>query len=121
MFNTENIPFDYIIKKDGVVLHTGYASSYPGGGMVSINVNQLVEEYLSPEFDGDISEVDDEVVTNPKAYGVFNITDEGGNEYETYGFLGDWSYVDGWSGQTRHLMSQPINGHLDPRMKLMCS
>ena len=121
VFNTENIPFDYIIKKDGVVLHTGYASSYPGGGMVSINVNQLVEEYLSPEFDGDISEVDDEVVTNPKAYGVFNITDEGGNEYETYGFLGDWSYVDGWSGQTRHLMSQPINGHLDPRMKLMCS
>lgn len=116
-FATSDAVLDYLItNSDGEVLHTGYAKRMPDNTGVTINVNNIVEEYVTPDFDVDIRPVDDDVVTNSSGYQEFALR-SGSTVLETYGFLYDWSYEDRWSGQTEYLMTQAINGHCDSRMK----
>ena len=112
---------DFTIKKDGEWLHSGRAVAYPSENVAKLNINHFLEEDLNPEFGSDIREADDDVVTNPDAYGEFEVRDENDGLLEKYCVLYDWSYEDNWTGQTRYLMSDPINGHLDPRMRMMCT
>ena len=120
VFDAGITPFEYQIVNDDKVLHTGYASAYPSGGYARLNVNQTIEEYLNPEFGSDFSVVDDGIVTNPNAYIRFDIINLATNDrVESYGILYDWSYESNWAGEGEHLMTEPINGHLDPRMKAL--
>ena len=112
---------DFTIKKDGEWLHSGRAVAYPSENVAKLNINHFFEEDLNPEFGSDIREADDDVVTNPDAYGEFEVRDENDGLLEKYCVLYDWSYEDNWTGQTKYIMTNPINGHLDPRMRLMCS
>lgn len=117
-FKSSASTLDYLIRDDeSEIVHTGYANRMPDQTGVTININNRVEELLGPDFDLDIREADDDVIANGRAYRAFGIG-SGSTELETYGFLYDWSYEDyKWTGQTGYMMSEPINGHLDPRMR----
>lgn len=115
---------DFLIAdSDGNVLKDGYAKRMPDQTGITINVNNIVEEYVGCDFEGDIRMADDDVIPNPNGYRVFQVRErqDGGSTVwlENYGFLYDWSYEDRWTGQTEYAMTEPINGHIDPRMKTM--
>lgn len=116
-FKSSASTLDYLIRDDeSEIVHTGYAKRMPDQTGVTININTRVEELLGPDFDLDIREADDDVIPNGRAYRAFSLG-TGSTELESYGFLYDWSYEDRWTGQTGYFMTEPINGHIDPRMK----
>lgn len=105
----------------GTVIHQAYTKKMPGTTGVTLNINNKVDEYLKPDFDSDFSVVENEVIKNSKAfwnYGLYRDTIPE-SLLESYQFLYDWSYNEDWTGQTKYNMTEPINGHLDPRMKAL--
>ena len=128
-FDTQLDVLDYFIAdgSTGEIVHTGYAKRIPGETGVTIDVNRIVEEYLNPNFENivyadDILSIISEVVPNPEAYKNYTINDAATSAViETFGLLYDWSYEDAWNGENGYNMSNPINGHCDPRMKIFIS
>lgn len=102
---------DYDIKVSGETIHSGRAKSY-------ININNQCETFLNCDLNN-IDTVENEVVSNSDAYKEFTVQTPNGSD--VYGLLYDWSYDSDWTGQTKHNMSDPVNGHLDARMKMMSS
>lgn len=117
-YNTPDSILDYQLKEGDDVIHTGYSKRMPDKTGVTISINTRVEEYLNNDFHTDIRDIEDEVVLNEDAYKEYDMYTNS-NVVETYGLLYDWSYEDVWTGQTEYVMTNTINGHLDPRMKLM--
>ena len=108
--------FNYSIKTDGVSIYYGKAYCAPGEGGPLIQVNKICQNYLKnvlPDFRG----VDDQVFSNNDAVKAFSLCNNDGVEVMNYRFLID--YAGAWSGETGYVMTEPINGHLDPRMYVM--
>ena len=108
--------FVYSIRTGGVAVYYGKAYCAPGAGGPYVQVNQICRNYLKnvlPDFRG----TNDQVYQNEGAVMDFSLCGEGGYEVCNYRFLLDW-YGD-WAGESGYVMTEPINGHLDPRMMLM--
>lgn len=120
-FTTSAATLDYTIADEsGNTVHQGYTMRMPDQTGITININNRLEEYVTPDFDENIENKYNDVVTNGDAYKPYQIINNATQQQlETYGFLYDWSYEDRWTGQTAYLMTEPINGHLDPRMRTM--
>lgn len=119
-FRSSADTLDYIIKdEENKLVHNGYTMRMPDETGITINVNTRLEEYLGPEFESDFRDSVDDVISNQNGFRVFGLLDTSGTTLESYGFLYDWSYEDRWTGQTMYAMTEPINGHIDPRMKSM--
>lgn len=104
--SANTLPFT--IQVDGETIYDGVLSKMPGKNEASMNVNKLCESSLGlnfPEATG--------VTSHPEAYRVFSIVDSGGTTLETRDFIYDWSYED-----FRPVLSRPVNGHIDSRMRL---
>ena len=102
----DTLPFT--IQVDGETIYEGVLSKMPGKNEVSMNVNKLCESSLGLDFPETTG-----VTSHPEAYRVFSIVDSGGTTLATRDFIYDWSYED-----FRPVLSSPVNGHIDCRMRL---
>lgn len=108
--------FKYSIRTGGVDVYYGKAYCKPGDGGCYVQVNKICQNYLKNVL-GDFRGYDDDVVENAGAVMEFSLCDEYGAEMMNYRFLID--YAGDWEGESSYSMSEPINGHLDPRMKIL--
>lgn len=96
------------ITVDGKEIFRGVLNAYPNEEAVNMLINKICEPFLEidyPERTG--------VTSHPKAYRVFMVEDWSGNTLGSQDFIYDWSY-ETW----RPVLSKPVNGKLDPRMRL---
>lgn len=102
-------------------IEADYTKAMPGQTGVTLCINNKVDERLKPDFDYNvnISGITSQVIPNTWAVRTYRVLNSSESDIGTYKFLYDWSYEDNWSGQSEHNMSEPVNGHLDPRMKGM--
>lgn len=118
---SETINYKIIDLSSDKIIDQKYTKIMPGKTNVSICLNDKLEEYVSPYLDyndGDFSEITDSIVNNIYAIKNYKITYDNNHRYQKFGFLYDWSYGD-LANNTSFIMSEPVNGHLDPRQKLM--
>ena len=108
-------PFTYSIQYEGIDVYYGKAYSKPSESGPKIQINNICNNYMRMHL-GDFRTFDDDVVEN-NADGYFKLCDVDGVVLMTYHFLMDWSSE--WSGQSPYVMTENINGHLDPRMRAM--
>ena len=104
--------FEYSLKYNGVSVYFGKAYCGPGDGGPMVQVNKICQNFLKNNI-----ELTEGVHSNDGAYGVFSLCNSEGLELGNYVFLMDYGGV--WSGETGYVMTEPINGHLDPRMYVM--
>lgn len=103
---TDTLPIE--ISVDGETIYKGTLSSFPGSTEVKTQLNRLCESFLSieyPEASG--------VTAHPEALRTFIVSDNSGNTLTSVDFIYDWSYED-----FRPVLSNPVNGHLDSRMRV---
>lgn len=116
IYRSGDLELDYKITCDNKTLHSAYTTFLPGNSGVTIAINNKVEEHLNGDM-ADFREVEDAVLENPNAFNVFTLLTASDHIIENYGILYDWSYESDWNGDTEHLMTTVVNGHIDPRMK----
>ena len=104
--------FEYSLKYNGVSVYFGKAYCAPGAGGPMVQVNKLCQNFLKNNV-----ELTEGVHSNDGAYGLFSLCNSEGLELCNYVFLMD--YGSDWNGYSPYAMTEPINGHLDPRMYLM--
>ena len=105
--------FIYSIAYDGNTIYNGKAFCGPNEDGPVIQINDICSDYLYNSL-GDFRGLYDDVVSENGA-GLFSVCDSNGAELINWKFLKD--YTDSWTGQSGYNMSQPVNGHLDSRMK----
>lgn len=116
--------FRYSIKNaDGVNIYYGKAYCAPGDGGPYVQVNKICQNYLRQNL-GDFRELFNSIRENEGAYADFSLCgvnesdpDSESVELMNYRFLFDWAGA--WTGEGAYTMTEPINGHIDPRMWLM--
>lgn len=109
--------FNYSIRKNDDAFYFGRSYCAPDEGGTYVNINRICDSYLDnnlPDFRG----MTNNVVDNG-AVGDFGLYDTNGICKMNYRFLR--AYEGSWSGQTGYDMTKPINGHIDPRMRLLCT
>lgn len=115
-------PLDYSITltTNGVEneIFRGRAYQRPTDTFIRLNINKICQNYLSNDIQSLLESGAQSAVTN-EAYGLFKLYDDNTDTLlETYGFLYDWSY-DAKDFGSDILMSNPVNGHYDARMKTL--
>lgn len=108
--------FNYTITHNGNLIYRGRSYRSPDSEVISINVAKVCRDYIYQHID-DFRGVDSDVLQNNGAYGEFAFCDEFGTELQRYRFL--YQYTNDWTGETGYMMSEPVNGHISPFMKLM--
>lgn len=108
---------DYTIMTGGQVIFQGRAIKSPSQSKLRINVAQRVRDWLENEMP-DFRGYDGVVIPHPNALMDFDVCDLYGNVYETYKVLLD--YTEDFTGADM-ILSEPVNGHTDPRQKIFWS
>lgn len=101
---------NYTIETGGKVVFTGRCDMQPDG-TCEILTNKACQYWLKQNFPTETG-----VTRNSDALKTFYINDAEGRALATEQFLADWSYED--ITDSAVTLSLPINGILDPRMKL---
>lgn len=114
-YTASTSPFEYSIRYNGVDVYYGKAYAKPSESGVRVKVNTICSNYIRMRLD-DMRQYEDDVVGN-EAFGAFDLCDSDGVALMRYKFLMDWSGE--WSGQSPYVMTDLINGHIDPRMKML--
>lgn len=96
------------ITVDGKEIFRGVLNAYPNEEDVSMLINKVCEPFLEIDYPENTG-----VTSHPEAYRIFTVEDWSGNTLGSQDFIYDWSY-ETW----RPVMSNPVNGKLDPRMRL---
>lgn len=104
--------FEYTVECDGQTLAEGVLSLHPDG-KVHFPINRIAENYLDSDID-----FSTEINQQDNALRTFSLM-SGYTQVASYDFIFDWSYSDVPAGN--YILSHPINGHMDSRMKLMYS
>ena len=105
------------IMRDGALLYQGLAVKRPGESSNTIRINDICADYMRvppPTFD--------EGLTPSTVYTFSIITSVNGSSWsfaESVQFIPDWSYD--YSSVQRTVLSDPVNGVLDPRQVLLWS
>ena len=113
---------EYSIILDGKEIYKGKARAKPNEEYYKINVARICQDYLSSSLP-DIREMDDDTFAATNAVRYFTLLIEGEAKV-TYMFLYNWNYCFDplpLKNPDRNAFpcSIPINGHLDPRMKML--
>lgn len=109
---------EIIIREGSTVIYQGLIHTLPDG-LSDFCINRICEHLLDTELP-DFRAMTDNTVHNDNAYKIFTAYSvNGGTEtlIGTYSFLNDWSYEEYGNGD--RALSNPINGHMDSRMKLL--
>lgn len=114
--------FAYTLELDGETIYSGMAVRQPGTSGPVINISKICQDYLHMELP-DFRNYNNDVFSSPDAIKSFNLLVYG-EARVTYKFMYNWSYDFDrmpYKNPVRDVFtsSQPINGHLDPRMKMM--
>lgn len=101
---------------------SGTTRAMPGETQYKLCLNNMVEEYLKPDFENNRwidygPNVISGIEINP--YGVVRCRANVSGQTSTVYFIYNWTYDVSDVGSSAVVMSEPINGHMDPRMKLM--
>lgn len=96
------------ITVDGKEIYKGVLNAYPNEDEVNMLINKVCEPFLEIDYPENTG-----VTSHPEAYRVFTVEDWDGNLLGTQDFIYDWSYE-----AFRPVMSKPVNGKLDCRMRL---
>lgn len=105
------------IMRDGALLYQGLAVKRPGESSNTIRINDICADYMRvppPTFD--------EGLTPSTVYTFSIMTSVNGSSWsigESVQFIPDWSYD--YSSVQRTVLSDPVNGVLDPRQVLLWS
>ncbi len=108
--------FNYDIDVDGESAYSGRAVRAPKAAGIDVNISDVARSYVTMEI-SDFRGVSDDVIPNSDAYRKISLVSEYGMTIMSWDML--YQYMMDWSGETLYNMSQPINGHLDPRMKIL--
>lgn len=102
-------------------IYEGKANKAPNEDAIKINVSRICQNYLSPTDITSILNGDEEEVTTYNCIKEFKIYKSGTNTpLETYQFLYDYDYGDGWNGTAKD-MGLPINNHYVEGMLKLCT
>ena len=134
-YRTTADTFTYTIRlSDGEAVYFGTAVKSPGSPYTEININRVASQYLDVDMP-DFREYSNNVTLHGNGFLDFKLYQVTFNEVtiagqttkvatetllETYRFLYGYDYQDSWDGG-RKILSNPVNGVLDPRMKLFFS
>lgn len=114
-YTASTASLEYYIVADGRIIFRGKSWRNPDTGLVKINVGDIVRDYM--KFDlPDFRPLDDVVTRQEDAYKVFELYGADGVKIDEYKVLFDW-YGE-WNGEQK-VLSNPIDGILDPRMKIL--
>ena len=114
-YTASKASLEYYIVADGKVIFRGKSWRNPDTGLVKINVGDIVRDYM--RFDlPDFRPLDGVVTRQEDAYKVFELYNANGVKIDEYKVLFDW-YGE-WNGEQK-VLSNPIDGVLDPRMKIL--
>ena len=105
-------PFNYYIQVGGETVYRGRAWKSPKDATIGINVRRIAQDYLENHKDILLDGVEKQEEAYREVY-LYDASDDTLVAY--YGVLFD-SYAP-WSGESKTL-SQPVNGHMDPRMRI---
>lgn len=115
---------DFCVRKDGVKVYEGTAETSPDDVLPTVYINRIAAYYLGHS---DFSPIETGMTKDADAAGVFalyqvleesGVTTEvliGEDEYN-YGYI--MYIVDGTGDYVGGILSEPVNGHADPRMFL---
>lgn len=125
-YSTSADTFSFYIENNGVTIFKGRAYKSPDKATCDINITDICRDWVCNKLP-DFRNYTDSAVSQTEAYQEFKLYTYSGNTeelvpmlLETYNILFDWDYDMPWSGQSCTL-SEPVNGHMDSRMKLVYS
>lgn len=114
-YNTTGDTFDFkICDESDNILYKGSARAFPDGG-IRIPINKICSRYLNTSLTIN-SAMTDNLIHHSDAYREFKLKNKNNGLEIAYNLLNDWSYEEEYEDRT---LSEPINGHLDSRMKLL--
>lgn len=114
-YTADTASLEYYIVADDMIIFRGKVWRNPDTGVATVHVGDIIRDYL--RFDlPDFRPLDDVVTRQENAYKVFGLYNASGTKLDEYKVLFDW-YGE-WNGETK-VLSNPIDGILDPRMKIL--
>ena len=106
----QDVHFTVTERGDSTILYEGRIDKIPGEGVI-MPANKICETLLSMNFPTETG-----VTVHNKAMKDFFFNDvEFGGVFAILSFIYDWSYEPVEYGY--NIMTKPINGHMDPRMR----
>lgn len=129
-YSTTADTLTYYIENKGNMIFKGKAYKNPDAANCNINVTKICRDWVKNTLP-DFRNVANSAITQEEAYQEFKLytysaTTVEGEEVlvpvllETYNILFDYDYELPWNGGSK-ILSNPINGRMDSRMKLMYS
>lgn len=132
-YKTAADTMEYVIKQGDTYIFRGIAVKAPGADYAYIDVGKICRQYLDNNLP-DFRDFNDQITRLPNALQKFTLSSvqhntiwTGADTYlddvteqveEIYSFLFNWDY-EGTAGNEGMPLSDPVNGHMDCRMKLI--
>lgn len=114
-YETSASTLNYYITVNGEAIYNGKAVKSPDRDKISVNIGKRVRDYIRigmPDF----RDYDGVIVPHPEAMLIFNLFNlDSGELLDQYEVKIDETKE--WEGE-EGCMSEPINGHADPRQKI---
>lgn len=111
---------NFMVRLDGGKIYESTLGRMPNGGELDFRINKVCESYLNTNLP-DFRNITDSTIlhNNATREAVLYVKNNG---TETYTELARWNLINDWSYEDfineNKPLSEPINGHLDSRMKL---
>ncbi len=125
---------EYVIKQGDTYIFRGIAVKAPGADYAYIDVGKICKQYLDNNLP-DFRDFNDQITRLPNAFQKFTLSSvqhtiiwTGADTYlddvteqveEIYNFLFNWDYEGTVADNEGMPLSDPVNGHMDCRMKLI--
>lgn len=126
---------EYVIKRGDDCIFRGVAIKAPGADYAYIPVGEICRGYLENNLPSDFDQLNDYIMKQLNAWASFvlysvdrtiiwngpdtHIDDITEQAEGIYNFLLNWEYIGPtWDGE-RRVLSDPINGRIDPRMRFV--
>ena len=116
-YTASTATLEYAVVTDGVTIFRGKAWRNPDTNVIKINISDIIRDWMSFSELPDFRAMDGVVTKQEEAYKVFTLYNaSSGSQLAEYKVLFDWTGE--WNGEWK-VLSNPINGVLDPRMKAL--
>lgn len=114
-YETSASTLSYYITCNGRTIYSGVSVKPSDSPVNRINIRQRVADYLEIDMP-DFRDYDGVVIPHPEQLRDFELYSSDGTLLETYRAL--LGYYDEWDGNVDEVLSDPVNGHTDPRQKI---
>lgn len=106
------------VKMDGVSIYDGYAEAFPDGTPIRVYINRIAGDYLFNSESFDPGRAGYFLDSGASANFTLVRMNVSGNTYTEGTTLGDVTILFGFGDVYAGVISDPVNGHSDMRMKL---